>query len=180
MRKALYFLGVLDDADTEWLIRNGTRRTVPAGTVLIEEGKPTGWLYFVLDGAFVVYTRTAPSVATLKAGDVIGEISFVDARPPAASVRTEVESKVGAVPRAVLSEKLRADVGFAARFYQALAVFLADRLRTTTGALGGGQLRLDENVEDEDELAPHLLDSVSMAGFRFAEMQRREWGGDAV
>ena len=176
MRKALYFLGILDDADTQWLIRHGTRRTLEPGTLLIEEGKPTEWLYFVLDGAFTVYTRSAPSVAVLKAGDVIGEISFVDSRPPTASVRAEVESRVGAVPRAVLSEKLRDDVGFAARFYQSLAVFLADRLRRTVGTLGGGELQLDEGIEDEDELPAHLLGGVSMAGIRFAEMQRREWG----
>lgn len=176
MKKALYFLGIMDDADTEWLIRHGTRRTLAPGELLIEEGKPAEWLYFVLDGAFVVSTRTAASVAVLKAGDVVGEISFVDARPPSASVRAEVPSKVGAVPRAALSAKLREDVGFAARFYQSLAVFLADRLRATTGSLGAGKLQLAENVEDEDELASHLLEGLSTAGLRFAEMQRREWG----
>lgn len=176
MRKALYFLGVMDDADTEWLIRHGTRRTLAPGELLIEEGKPAEWLYFVLDGAFVVSTRTAASVAVLKAGDVIGEISFVDSRPPSANVRAEVPSQVGAVPRAALSAKLGEDVGFAARFYRSLAVFLADRLRTTTGSLGAGRLQLAEGVEDEDELASHLLEGLSTAGLRFAEMQRREWG----
>ena len=102
----------------------------------MNRAKATEWLYFVLDGALVVHTPAAPRIAVLKAGDVVGEISFVDARPPVASVRAEVESKVGAVPRAVLSAKLRDDVGFAARFYRALAVFLADRLRTTTSHLG--------------------------------------------
>jgi CRP-like cAMP-binding protein len=176
VRKALYFLGILDDADVEWLMRNGTSRTVPAGTVLIEEGKAAESLFFVLDGAFAVYTRNAPSVATLKAGEIVGEISFVDSRPPTASVRAEVESKVGAVPRAALAGKLRDDVAFAARFYRSLAVFLADRLRTTVGTLGGGKLQLDESIEDEDELATHLLEGVSMAGLRFAEMQRGRWG----
>lgn len=100
MRRALYFLGILDDRDLEWMIRSGRKVTVPAGTQLIEQGKPTEWLYFVLDGALVVHTPTAPQIAILKAGDVVGEISFVDARPPVASVRADVESKVGAIPRA--------------------------------------------------------------------------------
>lgn len=176
MRKALYFLGILDDRDTEWLIRNGQRLSLAPGADLIEQGKPTDWLYFVLDGAFVVYTPSAPQVAVLKAGDVVGEISFVDARPPVASVRAEVASEVGAVPRRALAKKLAQDVGFAARFYQSIAVFLADRLRTTTTGLGTGELRLDEGVEDSDELAPHLMANLSMAGLRFAEMQRRHWG----
>lgn len=180
MRKALYFLGILDDADTQWLIRHGTRRVLAPGELLIEEGKASEWLYFVLDGAFVVSTRTMASVAVLKAGDVIGEISFVDARPPSASVRADVRSEVGAVPRAALSAKLHEDVGFAARFYRSLAVFLADRLRTTTGSLGAGRLQLEESVEDEDELATHLLEGLSVAGLRFADMQRREWGGPSA
>jgi CRP/FNR family transcriptional regulator, cyclic AMP receptor protein len=176
MRKALYFLGIMDDADTQWLIRHGTRRTLAPGDLLIEEGKRQEWLYFVLDGALVVSTRAVSSVAVLKAGDVVGEISFVDSRPPSASVRAEAPSQVGAVPRAALSKKLREDVGFAARFYRSLAVFLADRLRTTTGSLGAGKLQFAEDVEDEDELASHLLEGISTAGLRFAEMQRREWG----
>jgi len=176
MRKALYFLGILDDSDTEWIIRNGKRMRVAPGTVLIEQGKPTEWFYFVMDGSFAVYTASAPRIAELKVGEVIGEVSFVDSRPPTASVRAQVESEVGAVPRRLLAERLQEDVGFAARFYQSIAVFLADRLRTTVGSLGVQKLQLEETVEDADEMAPHLLSNISMAGLRFAEMQRRQWG----
>jgi len=176
MRKALYFLGILDDRDTDWMIRHGKKLTLRAGAQLIEQGKPTDWLYFVLDGAFVVYTKAVPSIAILKAGEVVGEISFVDSRPPTASVRAEVESKVGAIPHSVLMAKLQEDVGFAARFYHALAAYLADRLRVTVGSLGVQELNLDENIQDADELASHLLSNLSMAGTRFAEMQRRDWG----
>ena len=176
MKKALYFLGILDDRDVEWMMRHGQKRTVTPGEHLIEQGRPTDWLYFVLDGCLVVYTRTAPRVAELKAGEVVGEISFVDARPPTASVRAETESKVGAIPRAALQAKLRQDVGFASRFYQSLAVFLADRLRTTTGSIGSESPQLSEDVEDADELAGHLMANISMAGLRFTEMQRGRWG----
>jgi CRP-like cAMP-binding protein len=176
MRRALYFLGILDDQDVEWMMRHGRKMTVAPGEHLIRQGTPTEWLYFVLDGCFVVYTASAPRVAELKAGEVLGEISFVDARPPSASVRADIESKVGAIPRAALQAKLRQDVGFAARFYQSLAVFLADRLRTTTGSLGGKDLQLSEDVEDVDELASHLMANISMAGLRFTEMQRGRWG----
>jgi CRP-like cAMP-binding protein len=179
MRKALYFLGILDDRDVDWMIRNGRKMTVAAGTLLIEEGKETEYLYFVLDGAFVISTRATPRVAVLKAGEIVGEISFVDSRPPVASVRAEVESKAGAIPRRTLMKKLQDDVGFAARFYKSVAVFLADRLRTTTESLGTGP-QLDESIEDTDELATHLMAQVSMAGLRFAEMQRRQWGTSEI
>jgi CRP/FNR family transcriptional regulator, cyclic AMP receptor protein len=179
MRKALYLFGILDDRDLDWLVRHGRKLTLEPGTLLIEEGKASDWLYFVLDGAFVVSTRAAPRIAVLKAGEVIGEVSFVDARPPTASVRAEVVSKVGAVARAVLAQKLQEDVGFAARLYKSIATFLADRLRATVGSLGVQKLDLDESIEDVDELASHLLSNISIAGARFAEMQRREWGEDS-
>ncbi len=176
MRKALYFLGILDDRDIDWIIRNGRKMTLKPGAQLIEEGKPTDWLYFVLEGSFVVYTAAASRIAVLKAGEVVGEISFVDSRPPTANVRAETESRVGAIQRDMLMQRLQENVGFAARFYQSLAAYLADRLRTTVGTLGVQKLNLDESIEDTDELAPHLLSNLSMAGTRFTDMQRREWG----
>ena len=176
MRKALFFLGFMSDTDIEWLMRNGTKVRVPKGTTLIQQGKATDSLFFVLDGEFIVSTKTAAQVAVLKAGEVVGEISFVDSRPPTASVSAAMDSLVGSVPRRQLTSKLRDDLGFAARFYRAMATFLADRLRTTTGNLGGKDLELDEDIEDTDELAPHLLDNISLAGTRFSEMQRRAWG----
>jgi CRP/FNR family transcriptional regulator, cyclic AMP receptor protein len=176
MRKALYFLGILDDSDVEWMIRHGKKMPLGPGDVLIAQGKPTEWLYFVLNGTFEVYTRSTPRIAALKVGDVVGEISFVDSRPPTASVRADVASKVGAIPRDLILGKIRGDTGFAARFYQAIAIFLADRLRTTMLKVDNQKPGPGEEAEDQDELAAHLLNHVSMAGSRFAEMQRREWG----
>ncbi|MEZ5416682.1 MAG: cyclic nucleotide-binding domain-containing protein [Vicinamibacterales bacterium] len=178
MRRALYFLGILDDQDVAWMMAHGRKLTMAPGDHLIRQGEPADSLFFVLDGAFTVYTAAAPRVAELRAGDVVGEISFVDARPPSASVRADVESKVGAIPRTALQARLTEDVGFAARFYQSIAVFLADRLRTTTGHLGGGP-QLSEDIEDADELASHLMASIAMAGLRFTEMQRGRWGRQA-
>jgi len=176
MRKALFFLGILSDGDVEWIIRNGAKTRVPAGTVLIRQGQATDSLYFVLDGEFEVYTNKAPRLAVLKAGEVMGEISFVDSRPPTASVKALMESQTGVVPRALLAAKLKEDMGFSSRLYRAMATFMADRLRTTVGNFGTGALELDEEIEDVDEVAPHLMDNISMAGARFSEMQRRSWG----
>jgi bacteriocin-type transport-associated protein len=178
MRKSLYFLGILDDIDVEWIIRSGTKKTVPTGTVLIEEGKAIDAMFFVLDGEFEVSIHTVSKpVAILKAGEVLGELSFVDSRPPNATVKAIRESVVGVVPRTELHKRLEEDIGFQARFYHSLAIFLADRLRTTTSQLGyGGELQLDEDIEDIDELASHLLDVMSLAGNKFTEMQRRQWG----
>ena len=177
MRKALFFLGILSDSDIEWLISNGVKRRVAAGSTLIQQGKPTESLFFVLEGEFEVFTTKAARLAVLKAGEVMGEISFVDSRPPTASVKALMDSQLGVVSRSLLTSRLKEDVGFGSRFYRAMATFMADRLRTTVGNFGTGELELDEDIEDADEVAPHLMDNISMAGARFSEMQRRSWGG---
>src|SRR5476649_2161043 len=118
MRKALLFLGILNDTDVDWMIASGTRQVVPAGSVLIREGQPVQSVFLVLDGTFVVSTAAlgAKQIARLMCGEIVGEMSFVDSRPPSASVTASEPSAVLAISRHVLVEKLEKDVEFAARF----------------------------------------------------------------
>ena len=87
MRKVLYLLGHLSDSDLEWMITRGSKRRVPAGTVLIQEGHGIDTLYVLLDGALEV---TGPQIGDkplrLKSGEVVGEVSLLDSRPPTATV----------------------------------------------------------------------------------------------
>src|SRR5437588_10126451 len=50
MRKVPYILTRLSDEDVDWMATAGKRKRLPAGTVLIREGKPIEALTFVLDG----------------------------------------------------------------------------------------------------------------------------------
>lgn len=138
MKQVLFILGELSDADIDWLIQRGDRQEVEPGTILIHEGKSVDALYLLLDGALVVTISALEDrqIARLSSGDVVGEMSFIDSRPPSATVRTLEKSVVLAVERSLLSEKLQADVGFAARFYRALAILLSSRLRGTVRQLG--------------------------------------------
>ncbi len=47
MRRVLCLLGQLSDENIEWMIAQGTRENIPAGTVLIEEGKLSVLVYIV-------------------------------------------------------------------------------------------------------------------------------------
>ncbi len=174
MRKALFLLGILNDSDLEWMIAVGTKRDVPAGTVLIHEGAAADAVFLVIDGLLAVQTRRTGQMdlALLRGGEVVGEMSFVDSRPPSASVVSREPSTVLAVPRKALEDKLTADVAFAARFYRSLAVFLSDRLRTTSGRLGYGD-QPPEPGPDDDEMDPTTLDTLTLAGARFDWLQRR-------
>src|SRR5580692_12945561 len=168
MRKALYILGQLNDRDVDWLAQHGTCRHLADGEALVLEGQPIDSLFVVLDGWVRVILGDGHEVARLGAGEVVGEIAFVDSAPPSATVVVSGGAVVLSLAKSVLERRLDADPHFAARFYRALAVFLADRLRATTRRLGYGDAgSLDSDAVLEDELDSGLLDSVSQAGERF-------------
>lgn len=176
MRKVLFILSELDDRDLDWMVQNGIKETHPRGTVLIQEGKPIEVLYVLLDGRLSVSLAAlgGKEVAQLQSGEILGELSFLDSRPPAASVTAVEDATVLSIPRRRLTAKLEQDSAFAARFYRALGVFLASRLRRTQQRLGyGGDQILDEDVQHEDELDPEVLANVSLAGARFDWMMNR-------
>jgi len=176
MRKVLFILSELADADLDWMLENGTRQTFQDGTVLIREGQAIDVLYVVLDGHLSVTLAAldGKEIATLRSGEILGELSFLDSRPPSASVIARDEVTVLTIQRMLLSAQLERDSAFAARFYRALGIFLSSRLRKTQQRLGyGGEGILDEDVEHEDELDPDLLDQVALAGARFDWMLKR-------
>src|SRR3712207_5716250 len=104
-------------------------------------------------------------IARLQAGEIVGEMSFVDARPPSATVKAVEDSTVFGIAKAVLSAKLASDQGFAARFYRALAIYLSTTVRERHRALGyGSDDDLEEMEDDADELDGNVLDGVYLAG----------------
>ena len=91
MRKSLILLGILDDSDVEWMLRVGIKDKITAGSSLIVEGELISSLYIVLSGQFSVTVGSGKRVATLLAGEILGEMSFVDCgrpRPRSPPIRT--------------------------------------------------------------------------------------------
>ncbi|WP_445632795.1 cAMP-binding domain of CRP [Nostoc sp. DSM 114161] len=137
----------LSNSDINWMIATGFQREIAAGTVLIQEGKSSDTLHLILDGTLVVtisqtdknplgraFTAIEGSeikdreIARLSSGEIVGEIPFVNVRPTAASVRAVEKSLVISIPQQDLAVKLHKDVGFACRFYRAIAILLSDRI----------------------------------------------------
>jgi CRP-like cAMP-binding protein len=173
MRKALYILGILDDSDASWLATAGKARPISAGAVIIQQGVPVDSVFILIDGQLQVYSGSV-EIAKLLVGDIVGEISFVDSRPPSASVKATVDSQVLAVPKALLRAKLQKDLGFASRFYLSLATFLADRLRLANARLSPGQKGVEgEFEEDLDELPVDMLENIALASARFDMIVKR-------
>ena len=171
MRKVLFIFSELTDGDVDWLAQAGDRQVLDAGSTLIPVGARVENLYFVLDGRLTVRAKSGDTLAKLESGEIIGEMSLVDPAPTAVSVEVAAESTVLAIPDSAVRQKLASDLGFASRFYRALCVFMADRLRQTTSRFGYGAVAEDPNAKDE--LNEELLDTVHLAGARFERMLKR-------
>ena len=176
MKKVLFLFGELNDLDVDWLVGNGSTLHIAKGDTLIEEGKPIKGLFVVLEGLFEIQVERGgkQAIGRMGTGEVLGEISFIDSRPPTTTALALADSTVFAIPRDQLAAKLKQDTGFAARFYRALALFLSHRLRVLTlkyGADGTGGR--SETPDHPDELEDGVLSGVYMAGKRFERMLKR-------
>jgi len=171
VRKVLFIFSVVGDSDIKRLATAGERTHLDPGNVLIPVGSRVEYLYFVLDGRLAVKTKSGDPFAYLESGEIIGEMSLVDPAPTTVSVEVVSEATVLRISDEVVREKLSTDLGFASRFYRALCVFMADRMRQTTQRFGYGKASDDNN--SKDELNDDLLDNVHLAGARFDRMLKR-------
>lgn len=171
MRKVLYIFGLLTDADIDWMAYVGVRRRVKDGEVLIEQGKSIDSIILLLEGRLSVVVEGVGIVARLGVGEIVGEMSMVDSAPPSATVAAEGECLILLLDKNILLQKLTTDAPFGCRFYKALAVLLADRLREMQHRLGGNDRQnLAAEAILKDELDAAILDNVAMAGDRFDRM----------
>jgi CRP-like cAMP-binding protein len=178
VRKVLYIFGLLTDADIDWMARVGVQRRLKDGEVLIEQGKSVDSIMLLLDGQLSVAVKDVGVIARLGVGEIVGEMSMVDSAPPSATVVAEGECLILSLDKNILLQKLASDAPFASRFYQALAVFLADRLRAMEQRLSGDSGRdLAADGILRDELDAGILDNVSMAGDQFDRMLKALIGG---
>lgn len=176
MRKVLYILGQLSDADVGWIATTGKRVKHTQGTELIRHGVALAHLFIILDGEVSIRTNKGFELAKVSSGDILGEMSLVDARPPSASAIVLCDAYVLALEKSVLQHKLDSDPGFASRFYRAIAIFLSERMRSTVGRMGYGDDADDDSAVDEDELDTNVLDNVHLAGARFERLLNQLMG----
>ncbi|MDR4955173.1 CRP-like cAMP-binding protein [Chryseobacterium bernardetii] len=169
MKRVLFFLGQLNDRDVEWMIHNGSKLELPIGYTLINKGESIDSLFIVLSGQLSIYADNSngDSIATLEAGEIVGEMSFLESRPPSVSVVVTRPSVIYQISRDTISSRMAENPEFRSNFYYALALFLSNRLRKTTDQLGYG------NPEEEDLIDMNVLDGVANAGARFGQILHR-------
>lgn len=168
----------LTNSDIDWMIATGHQKEIAAGTLLIQPGKAADSLHILLEGILTVsipqpdinpLTRAFSAIegdeildreiAILSSGEVVGEIPFVSNRPTATAVKAAEKSLVMSIPQQQLAEKLLQDVGFASRFYRAIAIMLADRIQSTITQLGHRNLAQGQPLRDVLFILAELHDS---------------------
>jgi CRP/FNR family transcriptional regulator, cyclic AMP receptor protein len=168
MRKVLYIFGLLTDEDVDAMVRIGTRRRLRGGEVVIKEGERADSVILLLQGVFLVSSKSTGQIARLGVGEIVGEMSLVDSALPSATVTAHGECLTLFIDKATLMQKLDNDLAFGSRFYKSLAILLADRLRAMNRAPSVAERGVADKAEIlEDELDPGILDSISSAGERF-------------
>ena len=172
MRKILVILAELSDTDADWLATHGERRRLAPGSLLIQEGAFIDSMYVIVEGSMSVLSGAGVKLAEVGAGEVLGEMSLIDSSPAAASIRVDQDSLVLAIPKSRLQGKLQSDTAFAARFYRALCMFMATRMRGTIRRMGYQDANASVDL-DPDELDVDTLDQVHLAGARFERMLKR-------
>ncbi len=146
MRKTIALSEGLQAEDMLWLFQVGEEKAVSPGTAIVDEGIRPNAIFVVVRGSFNVGIETLADepLATLRVGELIGEISFLEGSPASATIVADEESAVIAIDNQVLNERLREDTAFAARLYRAFALVAERRLRNRVDhlayrfELGGG------------------------------------------
>ena len=163
MRKILYILSHLNDEDIDWMVDVGHVRELADEGVLIREAVEAPDLYILLNGTAEVRVSGAGVVAVLRAGDVVGEMAFVDQAPPSASVFAVGTLQYLAIEKGKLQHRLDTDAGFSARFFKAIAVFLSARLRKANELVRSLETGADAPTVGGDQFH-HMLSRLQEAG----------------
>jgi len=171
MRKVLFILAQLSDEDVDWLCANGQTLSVVPDTIVIEAGQRLDTMYVVLDGELLVSTPQGRRLASLSSGEIVGEMSMVDANPTAATVSVLSKAELLAIPHECIRRKLAEDVGFASRFYKALTSFLVERMRNTISQFAYDPNNANAAEQKEvDELDTENRENIQMAEGRLERL----------
>ena len=131
MRATITLREGLPEEDMLWLSQVGEEMAVTPGTTIIQQGIRPNGIFVVLRGRFDVAVDTFADqpLAKLGAGELIGEISFLEGSPASATIAAIEESAVLVVDNQLLNERICEDSAFAARIYRAFALIAERRLR---------------------------------------------------
>ena len=127
----------------DWaLLRTISRRLVfkPREIIIAINSRP-GALFILVNGSAVVEVLRGTPIAKLAAGDICGEMAFIESNAASASVVAETETQVDVLDLPKLTEIFTNHPHLEARFFKSLALLLSQRLRATSMQLSKAATR---------------------------------------
>ncbi len=128
-------LQFLTEDDLRLLDQKAQRQRYQPNERILEEGSLRQGLFVVREGTVRVqqdHSGHPVTYATLGPGDLFGEMSFLEHTGASASVYADDEVETDLYDGHHVNALMTSVPGFAARFYQSLAISLAHRLRETS------------------------------------------------
>jgi CRP-like cAMP-binding protein len=115
-----------------------TRMKFKAGEAIVQRGRRTHGLYLLLKGTASVQIPSQGTTPAIGAGQVCGEISFLDDLPATANVVAQEAVEAFYLDRATLQTLFELFPHLGSRFYHSLAASLSRRLRELIGVAEAG------------------------------------------
>jgi len=103
------------------------------GDVMVQKGKRANGIYLLLKGSARVQILSQKGLPGIGAGEICGEMSFLEDAPVSASVVAEAEVEAYYIDRPTLNGLFELFPHLASRFYRSLAMNLSRRLRDLIG-----------------------------------------------
>ena len=141
--------------DWALIVDKAVRMKFRAGENLVQKGKRTHGLYLVLNGVASVQIAARGTSLEVSAGEVCGEISFLDELPATAEVIAKEAVEAYYLDRTTLLSLFELFPHLGSRFYHSLAGILSRRLRELIGPA----------VPAKPVSSPKLAPSPSIAPF---------------
>ena len=95
---------------------------------LMREGEESHEMYYLSSGTMAVFKRKGDveqQIGTIYAGELVGEMSFLDEMPRSASVKSVGDCELTVIPK----DKMKKYLASQPKWYRALVQTLLDRLR---------------------------------------------------
>ena len=115
--------------DWALILDKATRRSFAQGTQLIQVNKQNPNIFFVIKGSASIVSSRGWQIASVRAGEILGEMAFLEGAKPSATVVADEDVEVYSVSWAVLHELFNLFPHLGSRFYRSAAVSLSRRLR---------------------------------------------------
>ncbi len=121
----------------DWALLRSKSRALSfrPGEIIISINSRPAALFVLKSGRATIEVTRGNVIARLSAGDICGEMAFVEDNVASASVIAEKETDADALELSALKETFASFPHLEARFYKSLALLLSRRLRRTSAEL---------------------------------------------